>query len=270
MDARGKSWVFTVNNYTDLDISILDNLEVSYIIYGKEVGESGTPHLQGFVTFKSTLRFNSVKKLLKNAHWEKAISSEAMNYCMKDGNFKVRDNRKQGVRNDLKEAISSLKNDGFDKMIIEYPEVYVKYHNGLEKLNIKLKEVKRNFKPLVIWIYGPTGTGKTRQVVEKEKDLWISGKNLRWWDGYDNNKTVLFDDFRKDFCTFHELLRILDRYPYRIEKKGSSMEFNSEKIYITSCFSPEEVYDTREDIGQLIRRIDSIIGPGPEVEYSNT
>jgi len=88
-------------------------------------------------------------------------------------------------------------------------------------------------------------------------DVW---KNLQWWDGYDNQDAVLFDDFRGDFCTFHYLLRVLDRYPMRVEVKGSSREFNSKRIYITSCYPPTEIYNkSDEDVKQLIRRIDEII-----------
>jgi len=74
----------------------------------------------------------------------------------------------------------------------------------------------------------------------------------------------LFDDFRGDFCTFHYLLRVLDRYPMRVEVKGSSREFNSKRIYITSCYPPTEIYNkSDEDVKQLIRRIDEIIFLSP-------
>lgn len=50
---RGNDWVFTINNYGDDAIEILRSLVsrkiASYIVFGTEVGESGTPHLQGFV-----------------------------------------------------------------------------------------------------------------------------------------------------------------------------------------------------------------------------
>jgi len=88
---------------------------------------------------------------------------------------------------------------------------------------------------------------------------WISGKNLKWWEGYDKHEDVIFDDFRNDFCTFHELLRILDRYPYKIECKGGSRELLAKRIFITCPFSPHDAYPSScEDIQQLIRRITKI------------
>lgn len=250
-----KSWCFTINNPTKNDEQILKDWEKCYLVFGHEIGESGTPHIQGFITFKRAYRLSQLKKLHSTAHWEQAVATDAMNYCMKDGNYTIEDFRKKkGERTDIAEV---LKKD-LNQIVNENPDLYIKYHNGIEKLFAK-KQKARNFKPEVIWLHGPTGTGKTRRVVEAEPSLWISGRNLKWWNGYENEEAVLFDDFRADFCTFHELLRILDRYPYKIEVKGCYREFNSKRIYITSCYAPNEVYNTREDIGQLIRRIDKIV-----------
>lgn len=255
-----KTWAMTWNNYTEEDIQKLKDLEgVQLLTIGKEIGESGTPHLQITITFKKVCRWSQLKKVLKSPHIKPAICPDwSHNYCIKDDKYIRIDNRKQGQRNDLKELAVTIATKGIKQAIQDKPECYIKYHNGMEKLNSFYKCKKRDFKPYVEWIYGPTGTGKTRHVYEKEKDLWISNKNLQWWQGYDGQEATLFDDFRGDFCTFHELLRILDRYPYTVMVKGGSMELCSKRMYITSAYHPEEVYTTIEDTTQLIRRIDKI------------
>lgn len=258
MSKPSKSWCFTLNNPTAVEIKLFKDISCNYGIFGEEVGESGTPHLQATITFKNATRLGALKKICARAHWEPTKALEAAeNYCKKDGNFWIIDNRTQGSRTDIAGAISALKEGGIKKVIEKNPVEFVKYHAGLEKLAFRLQP-QRDFKPEVYWVWGPTGTGKTRAVVQIEPDLWISGKNLQWWDGYENQEAVLLDDFRKDFCTFHELLRILDRYPYRVAVKGGFRELNSKRIYITSCYPPNEVYHTREDVNQLLRRIDSV------------
>lgn len=88
---RTKNWCWTTNNYTALDLinltTFCENPEVSYIIYGKEVGDSGTPHLQGFVQFKKRKDFNWVRDRLPfGSHLERALGSpyQAAEYCRKE------------------------------------------------------------------------------------------------------------------------------------------------------------------------------------------
>ncbi len=259
-----RSWVFTLNNYTEVDEQKLKDLEYKCLVFGREIApETGTPHLQGFIIFCRGYRFNAVKKLLgANAHIEKAKTNDAANYCMKEGDYFKDDRRCQGARSDLTAVYKMVADKQSLLAVAEaHPSDFLRYHAGIEKLRRIFHNTPRNpdEPPTITWIHGPTGIGKTRRVVAAEKDLWTSGKNLRWWNGYEQQAAVLIDDFRGDFCTFHELLRILDRYPYTVEVKNGYVELNSPRIYITSCFPPDRVYETREDIGQLLRRITSTI-----------
>ncbi|MGH3055840.1 MAG: hypothetical protein ACRDL7_12780, partial [Gaiellaceae bacterium] len=82
-----------MNNYTDLDIDFLstcvENGKCVYLIFGKEVGESNTPHLQGFISFKKRVYLTELKKRISStAHFEIARRNlEAVEYCKKDGDF---------------------------------------------------------------------------------------------------------------------------------------------------------------------------------------
>lgn len=259
-------WCYTLNNYTEDEVKFLKELPCKVHYCGYEVGEKkGTPHLQGYIVFNTNKRFSTVKKINKRISWKLAKGNDEDNYiyCFKEKNECININLKaQGKRTDLEKVIDLIKQKKTIKEIAnECPREYIKYHNGIEKLR-RLQEEDRDFKPYVEWIWGPSESGKTRLIREKEKNLWMSLKNLKWWDGYENQEAVVFDDFRKDFCTFHELLRILDRYPYRVEVKGGSVPLNSKRMYITSCYHPEDVYNTREDIYQLTRRIDVITFKG--------
>lgn len=86
-----KKWVFTLNNYTPLEMETLETqfkkLNAKYG-YGKEVGESGTPHLQGWVNFEKKVRpIETIN--IKRIHWEKMRGKveDSITYCSKDGEY---------------------------------------------------------------------------------------------------------------------------------------------------------------------------------------
>ncbi len=130
----------------------------------------------------------------------------------------------------------------------------------------KYYERKRNWKPVVKWYWGETGTGKTKTAYEEflakaedPDDIYFSMDTGKWWEGYDAQPYVIIDDMRGDFLKFHQLLKLLDRYPYKVECKGASRQFLATEIIITSCVPPEELYpNLGEQVEQLIRRIDNI------------
>lgn len=84
-----KRWCFTLNNYTDMDISSIVPIlreETTLSLFSKEVGEGGTPHLQGYLEFKSKKRPLSVFACCTRIHFEKAKGNRKQNieYCCKD------------------------------------------------------------------------------------------------------------------------------------------------------------------------------------------
>lgn len=265
-----KSWVFTLNNYTQHDCQMLDDLECSYIVYGKEVSPTtGTPHLQGFITFKRTYRLPQLKKIMPEAHWDIARSVDAQNYCLKDHNYKIRDNRVPSQRDDL-QTVSSyiMSNHTIQETALQFPTTFIKFSSGIEKLYAHVKNnprTKDTPPPMVVWLYGPTGIGKTRSVREEEPNLWISEDNLKWFTGYENQEAVLLDDFRPHFCSYSFLLRLLDRYSFDVQVKYGSRTWNPKRIYITSPTHPVEMYqNVSEDIQQLLRRITWIVEVGQD------
>lgn len=252
---------FTINNYKTSEINKLEKLNCEYIVYGFEVGDEGTAHIQGYVEFKSSKLFSVCQNQIgKRAHMEarKSTAAKAADYCKKDKDFVERGTiSKQGKRNDI-ETIREMVNEG--KGMREIVDE-VSNFQGIriaEKL-LQYKEKKRNWKPTVVWYWGPTGSGKSRRAHEEFPDAWVSGRSLEWWEGYDGHEDIIIDDFRGDFCKFHELLRILDRYEYRVMVKGGSRQLLAKNIVITSPYAPEGVYKTREDVAQLLRRIDWVI-----------
>lgn len=259
MPPKSRAYCFTYNNpppttdYSDIDCP--------YIVVGDEIApETKTPHHQGYIRFKNAIAFNSAKKKLPDGvHIEPAKGTPQQNiaYCIKEKIFYENGTRpKMGKRNDIDVVKEIINNKGGMRDVIDATNSYQAMRCG--ELILKYKEQPRSEKPIVKWFHGSTGTNKTRTAFAESKDPWVSGRNLKWWEGYDAHKHVIIDDFRRDFCTFHELLRILDRYPYRIENKGGSRQLLATQIIITCPEPPSETYETREDVQQLLRRIDEI------------
>lgn len=270
---RARNWFLTINNYTEEEKNYAMNYKAGYLLVADEVGEKEhTKHLHLYFEMPLQKRFSTIKKEFPRANIQIAKGNAAQNkiYLTKQNLIlEIGEPKKQGDRTDLeniKEVIAEGK--GMREVVIvaksyqsvRMAECILKYHEG-----------KRNKKPVVKWFYGGTGTGKSKTAYEQSDpdDTHTQDNNIKWWEGYDAHKYVIIDDFRKDFCKFHELLRLIDRYPYKVECKGGSRQFLAEQIIITSAYHPAIIYETREDIQQLIRRIDEIKMFGQYINAEN-
>ena len=76
-----RNLVFTVNNCTEEDFNRLQHHQMfKYVIIGKEISESGTPHLQGYAELKKQIAFSTVKKEIHPTmhHWQLILN---VAYC---------------------------------------------------------------------------------------------------------------------------------------------------------------------------------------------
>jgi len=138
--SRSRAWCFTLNNYTDAEIEHLGGLDCRYLVYGKEVGESGTPHLQGYVVFVNPCTMAACKtKISPRAHLEKARGShaEAATYCKKDQDFFEKGELPtQGKRSDIEALVEAINNGerSAKKLRQEHPAVMAKYSSFARQL----------------------------------------------------------------------------------------------------------------------------------------
>jgi hypothetical protein len=90
-----KNWCFTLNNYTEDEENVIHSMyitgTITYLVVGREVGESGTEHLQGYIQFKKRLTLSQVKQQfgINRIHLEisRGTPQQAAHYCKKDGEF---------------------------------------------------------------------------------------------------------------------------------------------------------------------------------------
>jgi len=99
--------------------------------------------------------------------------------------------------------------------------------------------------------WGRTRTGKSRRAWDEAgMDAYCKDPNTKFWDGYQNQPNVVIDEFRGTI-NISNMLRWLDRYPVRVEVKGSSRPLKAVKFWITSNVNPLYWYpeldeDTRD------------------------
>ena len=157
--------IYTLNNYTEHDVEQFKSLDhVRAQIIGKEVGESGTPHLQGAILFDRPILFNKLKKLFPRAHFERMLGTpeQAFRYCQKDGDYwSCGELPTPGKRNDLSQTVSRIQNGATLSQLANdpYSAIHVvKYHRGITTLINLINNSKPLRNKTNVWIHGPSGS----------------------------------------------------------------------------------------------------------------
>ena len=266
--ARARAYCFT--DY-ERDEQFLLQMPYAYLCWGEEICPTTKRlHLQGFVYFENAKSFSAARKVMDGRHIEvaKAID-QAIEYCKGDytnheGKYKAKNEvfkefgtkPQQGKRTDVDTTLAAIKTGSYTmRDIVSSATSYQSVR--MAEVRLKYFEPARDWLPEVYWFYGPSGTGKTRSAYEMCEDPYVCMGSNKWWEGYDGHSDVIIDDYRPSFSTFNELLRILDRYEYRVECKGGSRQLRAKRIIITTPCSPQETWSfrTTEEIYQLTRRI---------------
>lgn len=157
---RCRDWCFTWNNYSEGERAYLramgesDQDRIQYLVYGREVGASGTPHLQGFIQLKRPLSLQSVHRLLcpiprpgNHVHLEERVGTveQATNYAKKDGDFREFGTPSLGAgnRNDLRGFVDYVRENGAlsqREMALEFPEIMARHPRWVEQVFAAFEE----------------------------------------------------------------------------------------------------------------------------------
>lgn len=275
---RARAWCFTINvtDFADSDTNkfaaVYQQLGGSYLVCGKETAPTtGQRHYQGYIFLGTKRAFSVVRRKFHEQfgiypHFEASRGTPQQNtaYCTKSDEEPIvlGEEPRQGSRSDLAAVAESIINGAsLEDVAVSDPGTYIRYHGGIQAFHSLTKSKRRRLDaaPTVYWWFGPTGVGKSLRAYTMFPEAFTKMNN-QWWDGYQGENVVLLDDYRPALCPFQDLLRILDRYPYRCQVKGSSIELSASVFVITTTQRPEVLWHkkTDEQLDQLLRRITSV------------
>jgi hypothetical protein len=292
---KSRKFVFTLNNYTDGELKRIREYPetVKYVAYEKEVAPStGTLHLQGFLYTWEPMRISQLHSgFLKRARFCVMYSDFDHNnvYCKKDtGELEEFGERPaQGKRTDIigvKRRIDAgenlyeiMKDESFFSIIMQNERALQKYSSYIRGQRLRAGGRKV---PQVLVRIGPSRSGKSSYIFDKhgyENVFSVPKLTGDWYDGYDGQKFVVFDDVEAGKVPPCEhFKRITDGIPMQVPIKGGFTWFLPEIIYFTSNHAVKDWWPgiDSKDWKAHINRIWEVVAVFPDdrpdvVTYTN-
>lgn len=293
-------WVFTINNPKDETLSFLKdpnlfNINKNIILLVCELEHteegSGTPHIQGYIEYKQRTTRKKVLSLIpfQDFFVEKANGNRASNikYCTKEGSdhivcYYIDESIKKLVEKQLsksevqdldQQALEMLQDIGDlqeSEFEAKYPRFYLRNYNKYKELQ-HVKQQKHGYtyngdlQKKNLWIWGPTGTGKSRIAHDGLESYEIYFKNInKWWNGYEHGiKRVIIEDYPCISSGGNALVQHMkiwaDRYTFTGEIKGAHTNIApSFNLIVTSNYNIDQCFSSIEDAAAIKRRFHEI------------
>lgn len=265
-----------------------DTEKVRFATWQLEEGDSGTPHVQLYIELTTRRTRDGLLALLNEhrAGWSVRIAQgsaeENIVYTSKDRQHghaavcrgdcsllglpctgRVGTPFAQGKRSDLesiKDEIASGCTE--DDLIENHFGQWVRYRAAFKEAidrrrNRSVPDDRGEIEVIVLW--GDTGTGKSRYCRESYPGAyWLHQpqNGTVWWDSYEYQETVVIDEFY-GWIPFNFILRLLDRYSFRLPVKFGHRVCNVRRVVFTSNVSPDEWWpsaDIPEEKRKAFRR----------------
>jgi len=258
---------FALTFYSKPDF--IEHKDISYFLSNLEICPSTKKeHYQSYISMTKRYTVCALKKLLcdNTVHIESCKGSELQNieYCKKDGKLYREFGKPKipGDRTDIKKLrnhfkigkrkLDAIEDDDLLPIVAKYPRLC----NDMQLYYAP----KRNTMTELYIFWGITGSGKShRALQEAGDDVYYKPVGSQWWDGYEQNESVIIEDFRGQL-SLDTILRLVDKYAMRVPYKGGHAQFNTRRVYITSNLNPDDWWNHdqkgyQESYDALTRRI---------------
>lgn len=260
---QGIFWILTVPAPNELIESIIGGVlpqSIAWIRGQLELGgKTGYLHYQVVVAFSKKMSKSAVTKFFGPVHAELTVSARANTYVGKEETragptFEL--GAKPIIRSskpDWESVWTAAQSGDLARIPASIRVVSYRTIRAIgSDFSVAVGMVRQTF---VFW--GPTGTGKSRSAWDEAGDrAYAKCPRTKFWDGYQSEESVVIDEFRGGFDVSH-LLRWTDRYPVRVEVKGSSRPLHAKRIFITSNLDPRRWYPELDPdtLDALMRRL---------------
>lgn len=239
---RSRAYCLTLNNYLEEEYEQLKSWAQKNCeawIIGKEIGESGTPHLQGYFNFKNPTDLNTIKSLNNKLHIEKAKGKKEQNfkYCSKDKKYE-------------QENMISKQDTIKERILNKYNNVKWKdwQQSVLEQLN------KKPDNRTINWIYDPIGNnGKTflRKylaltrnciICDGKKDNVLNQLKIKCIDENQEITMIIMDVPRhnKEYINYGLLEQLKDGHVYSGKYEGGEIWIDDIHVVVFSNEEPDK------------------------------
>lgn len=289
---RSRKWLLTINNPKDKGYShdrvkeILSAFKLIYWCMSDETGAEGTYHTHIFIASNNGIYASKIHNKFNGAHRDIARGTCQQNrdYVFKEGKWSNTEKgttnhrdtheewgempvERQGARNDLADLFDAIK-DGLSTFeILQASPQYIMQVDKIDRVRqIVLEEQNKNRwrNVEVCYIWGITGKGKTRGVMEKYgyENVFRVTDYDHPFDGYKGQDVLLLDEFRSSL-PISNMLEYLDGYPVELRARYANKQACFTKVYLVSNIDITEQYRNvqREEPrtwNAFLRRINTI------------
>ncbi len=272
-DSQSRKWQITINNPIDKGFTHVKIKELLgkikscvYWCMSDEIGLLGeTFHTHIFIACSSAVRFSTLLKKFEGAHFEmaKGTSEQNREYVFKLGKWvstakeetNIRESHaewgdmpieRQGKRNDLDDLYDMIKAGLTNYEIVEQNPQYMFNIDQIERtrqtvIEERYKDAWRDL--TVSYVYGETGAGKTRGIMDKYgySTVYRVTDYEHPFDGYKGQNVIVFEEFRSNI-RIGDMLNYLDGYPVELRCRYANKIACYTKVYIVSNIPLQEQY----------------------------
>lgn len=292
MPYQSRAWLWTFNNYPAIVVGDQPpwHEDGDYSIYSLEVGDQGTPHLQGFTYFARKTTIGGIRLKFTDlwdgihigdadgrpsrsvsgsiAYVEGLVEKKGMVLNPDIHAFGERPKQDRNSGADYESARRAAEDGRFD----DIPAILaVKHWSSFQGIAKHAKMIQSAIEPSLepiakkgsgLWIWGPKNCGKT--TLAKTFGTYYKHhmrlSPFTCLDGYKGEPIIILEDFSpQNAVKYGHLLKQwcdVDPVRWELDALGHTLLCRPKKVIVTSNWSIEQLWTDPNVVGPLLARFD--------------